>query len=114
MRKCRIQRENLILARHAEEAAIDKYSSIKGRKRIPSRKLRMVVVRIDSKGKITESKPCSHCVEVMRSYGIRKVTYSTKEGVFITESLDDIVTQQSVGYRSVEQAMDILDEMVVL
>jgi deoxycytidylate deaminase len=113
--KRQIQRSGLVLARHAEENALEKYISsigIKGRKAVARRKLHVVVIRINNENEITESKPCSHCVEVMRSYGIRKVTYSTRDGKLITESLTLIVTQPSVGYRSVERAINVLDEMV--
>lgn len=85
---------------------------MRGRKSVARRKLHVVVIRINTNNEITESKPCSHCVDVMRSYGIRKVTYSTKSGDLVTESLTTIVTQPSVGYRSVERAINILDEMV--
>jgi deoxycytidylate deaminase len=112
--KRQIQRTGLVLARHAEENALEEYHSnigIRGRKAIARRKLHVVVIRINNNNEITESKPCSHCVDVMRSYGIRKVTYSTKKGDLVTESLNIIVTQPSVGYRSVERAINILDEM---
>lgn len=104
-----------MLARHAEENALDRYHSgigFKGRKKITPRKLHIIVIRVNSIGDMVESKPCSHCTEVMRSYGIRKVTYSTNNGIIITESLTTIVTQPSVGYRSTERAINILDEML--
>jgi deoxycytidylate deaminase len=113
--KSQLKRTGLVLARHAEENALEKYHScigIKGRKKIAPRKLHMIVIRINSVGDLTESKPCSHCVDVMRSYGIRKVTYSTKEGTFVTESLAVIISQPSVGYRSVDRAINILDNMI--
>lgn len=111
-----IQRTGLVLARHAEENAIEKYHStigIRGRKAIARRKLHVCVIRINSAGNITESKPCTHCVEVMRSYGIRKVTYSTRDGTLVTEPLVTIATQPSVGYRSVDRAINVLDKMLV-
>ena len=113
--KRKIQRTGLALARHAEESALAKYQSsvgVRGRKPIARRKLIMYCVRINSIGELTESKPCSHCAEVMRNYGIRKVKYSTWEGAIITESLATIVTRPSVGYRSVERVVHILDEMM--
>jgi deoxycytidylate deaminase len=110
-----IQRNGLVLAKHAEENALNKYNlniGNGGRKAISKRKLHVVVIRIDSNYELTESKPCSHCAEVMRLYGIRKVTYSTRNGNLITEHLNLIVTHSSVGYRSVERAINILDEMI--
>lgn len=113
--KTQIRRTGLVLARHAEENALSKYHDgigIKGRKGVARRKLHMVVIRVNSVGDITESKPCSHCVDVMRSYGIRKVTYSTRDGTLTTESIALIESQPSVGYRSVDRALNILDEML--
>lgn len=113
--RTQIKRTGLVLARHAEENALKKYHDsigIRGRKKIAIRKLHMVVVRINSDDEIVESKPCSHCVEVMKSYGIRKVTYSTKDGTLTTESLSLIISHPSVGYRSVERTLSILDEMI--
>lgn len=113
--KKHIERTGLVLAKHAEENALEKYNSnigIGGRKKIAKRKLHIIVIRINKNNEITESKPCSHCVEVMLSYGIRKVTYSTSNGDLVTESLNVIVTYPSVGYRSVERAINILDEMI--
>lgn len=78
------------------------------------RKLCLLVIRIDAQGNLTESKPCSHCVEVLKEYGIRKVCYSTKEGIIVTESLETIITSTSVGYRSAERALAMLDEMLDL
>lgn len=107
----------MALSKHAEENAVDKYLStigIKGRKKIASRKLHIIVVRINSLGELTESKPCSHCVSVMRDRGIRKVTYSNKHGELITESVKsmDTSTHSSVGYRSIEDAIHILDTII--
>ena len=115
--KKQIERTGLVLARHAEENALEKYRALlrtSRQKKISKRKLHMYVVRINAKGELTESKPCSHCVEVLREYGIRKITYSTREGTLITESLSKIQTQASVGYRSVERSLDMLNEMLAL
>ncbi|CAH6419478.1 Hypothetical protein HVR_LOCUS658 [uncultured virus] len=113
--KNQIKRTGLVLSRHAEENVLEKYHhriGVKGRKKVAHRKLQMIIIRVNAVGDMVESKPCSHCVEVMKSYGIRKVTYSTSSGVMITESLSIIITQHSVGYRSVERAINILDEML--
>jgi deoxycytidylate deaminase len=108
-------RSGLILARHAEENALDRYRSVigvRGRKKMKIRKLHLVVIRIDCRDNITESKPCSHCVEVMRNFGIRKVTYSNKAGELITELLANIISHPSVGYQSAARAMRVIDEML--
>lgn len=106
--KLQIQRTGLVLARHAEEnALIDivqvSFQYLNQRKKVNSKEK----VACNTNNEIIESKPCSHCVEVMRSCGIRKVTYSTKSGDFVTESLITIVSQPSVGYRSVQREINI-------
>lgn len=103
-----------MLARHAEENALEKYRSkigFRDRKAVSPRKLRMIVIRINAKGELVNSKPCSNCVKIMKEYGIRKVTYSTPEGM-VTESIETINSTPSVGQRSVDRAISILDEMV--
>lgn len=109
-----IKRNGLVLARHAEENALDRYKKLIERTgvRYTTRKLHLTVIRINAKGELMESKPCSHCVTVLCNYGIRKVTYSTKDGRLITESLQTIISQPSVGYRSADRALDMLDEML--
>ena len=106
----------MVLARHAEENALEKYKSsigLHGRKEISLRKLTLCVIRINALGELTESKPCAHCAEVFRSFGIRKVAYSTRNGNILTISLNKLVTEPSVGYRSMETAINILDEMIL-
>lgn len=111
--KREIYQRGLTVALHAEENALHQYQTkipLRGQKRIRPRKLHMVVIRIDSLDQLTESKPCTHCIEVMRSYGIRKVTYSTKDSEIITEFLVNIVSEHSRGYRSVERVLEVLDD----
>ena len=109
-----VKRTGLVLARHAEENALDRYKKLIERTgtKYTTRKLHLTVIRINARGELTESKPCSHCVAVLRDYGIRKITYSTKEGTLVTESLQTITSQPSVGYRSAERALQMLDEML--
>lgn len=105
----------MILARHAEENVIAKYRSligVKDRKEFPKRKLHIMVIRINSNNELTESKPCGHCLEVMQSYGIRKVTYSTRQGIMVTESLINIPKEASAGYNAVQSSINILDDML--
>jgi len=119
------------LSKHAEENALMRYySTCKSNYRryldgnrsyvnckrninIPIRKLKIVVIRTNSYGELLDSKPCSHCVNVMKSYGIKKVIYSTKSSdntqCMITESIATIVSRPSVGYRSIERSINILN-----
>ena len=109
-----VKRNGLVLARHAEENVLARYKKLIDRTgaKYATRKLHLTVIRINAKGELTESKPCSHCVQVLRAYGIRKITYSTKDGTLITESLQTITSMPSVGYRSSERAVQMLNEML--
>lgn len=71
-----------------------------------------MVIRINSNNELTESKPCGHCIEVMQSYGIRKVTYSTREGILVTECINNIPKEASAGYNAVEKSINILNDML--
>lgn len=58
----------------------------------------MYVVRVSS-GKATEgmimfrnSRPCAQCLRAMRTAGVKKVTYSTADGKFITEQIAFMVS----------------------
>lgn len=104
----------LVLSRHAEENVLTKYEAsigIRDRKPVAKRKLHMVVIRISASEELMESKPCANCIKLLREYGIRKITYSTG-GELVTESLATMVGQPSVGYRSVDRAISILDSML--
>jgi len=87
---------------HAEESVIYKYCAslgVKGRKRIKQRKLHIIVIRVNNSNTLIESKPCDHCLMIMKQVGIRKVTYSTKNGELVTETIDGMQANTSAGYR---------------
>jgi len=110
-----IKRYGCKLAKHAEENALDRYLYKLGDKRnkkINFNKLHVTVIRIDDNNNLIESKPCDHCIEVMKSYGIRKVTYSTREGILITENVDKVISTCSSGYRSIEKTIKLLDDTI--
>lgn len=112
--KRQLCRSHMSLACHAEESALNNYRSKyrPGSKNIATRKLKIIVIRINKDGNMTESKPCSHCISVMKSFGIRKVTYSNKEGKLVTESVDDVKTTESTGYQSIAQVIEYLDSII--
>ena len=43
----------------------------------------MLVVRVNPKGLLRDSKPCTKCLRLLRRRGIRKVVYSTSAGNFL-------------------------------
>ena len=61
---------------HAE---VDMLSKLWGRHYIDS-KMKVVVLRINSKGELKNSKPCPSCSNILSALGVEKVWFSTKEG----------------------------------
>lgn len=59
---------------HAE---VDVISRLWGRTYIDSR-LRLVVIRINSRGELCNSRPCNNCMTVIESLGINKIWFSTE------------------------------------
>jgi tRNA(Arg) A34 adenosine deaminase TadA len=47
----------------------------------------IVVIRLGSDGTFKNSRPCSHCVNVLKFYNIKKVVYSSEDGLLITEKI---------------------------
>jgi deoxycytidylate deaminase len=112
--KQNIQRHGIVLSQHAEETVLHNYEKRKFlHKKIPVRKLHLIVIRVNSLGDLCESKPCQNCLQLLKEYGIRKVTYSTTNGLLITENIDTMQSTPSVGYRSAERIMDLLNELTL-
>lgn len=47
----------------------------------------MLSIRINTKGFLAMARPCAKCWELLRGYGIRKVTYSSRDGSMVTERI---------------------------
>lgn len=83
---------------HAEMDALSKYSRIFSRKRNYKNrkacvKMDMIVIRINDRGQLRNSKPCSKCLEIMnvsRSCRIENIYYSTNNGEIIKEKFVDL------------------------
>jgi deoxycytidylate deaminase len=103
-----IQRNGLHMSRHAEEAVLAKYQKLKRR----YKRVRLVVIRINALGELVESQPCSHCTELMKTMGIRKVTYSDNEGILRSEKVVNLNSQESVGFRAVSRTMTLIDDLL--
>lgn len=88
---------NYMPSTHAE---IDAYSKIKNYKNI-SKKLDLFVIRITKGGKLAESRPCSHCIEILSKsrLNIVNVYYSTSDGTIVCESFKNL-TSNSNNYVS--------------
>lgn len=72
------------ITRHAEENVFFK-TKIKNVKNLD-----IIVIRINSKLELRNSKPCVHCLEKLKKYNIRKVYYSTQEGGLHSDYLSNI------------------------
>ena len=64
---------------HAE---VDMLSKLWGRYYIDS-KMKVVVLRINSKGELKNSKPCSSCSNIFDALGVSRVWHSTNQGTII-------------------------------
>lgn len=59
----------------------------------------LVVYREDKEGNMTSARPCPMCMEKIRSVGVKKIAYSTKEGM-VTEKVTDFKDEYSENYES--------------
>jgi tRNA(Arg) A34 adenosine deaminase TadA len=50
----------------------------------------ILVVRINSEGMLSDSKPCSMCINLMKAYGIKRVYYSDIDGNICFMKLNQI------------------------
>ena len=64
---------------HAE---VDMLSKLWGRYYIDS-KMKVVVLRINSKGELQNSKPCPSCSNIFSALGVGKIWFSTKNGSIV-------------------------------
>lgn len=79
---------------HAEYDALSKLEPLRNRKRLVS--INLLVVRLSSKNKIQSSKPCHHCIEMMKifpakiGYTINNIYYSHENGSIIKTKLSTL------------------------
>jgi hypothetical protein len=59
------------------------------------KKLDIIVIRVNTIGRMFNSRPCSHCLNMMKSTGIRRVHYSNELGEIVTESVKDMISIQT-------------------
>jgi len=96
--------KNIFLSFHAEEKAIRDFLRFERKRyRSISKNLILIVIRIDNKNNLIDSKPCSHCVKIMKNLGLKKVVYSQKDGSLIIERLSKIKSISSSGYKTIEE-----------
>lgn len=59
----------------------------------PSKKLNLLVIRINKKNELCNSRPCYHCLKMMQSTNIKKVYYSIDNEI-IYENVNDMLSIQ--------------------
>jgi deoxycytidylate deaminase len=63
-----------------------------------------ILVFRDTSTGIKNSKPCSECINTMKNMGIRRVYYSTDDGILVYEKVSEIFsTHRSQMTRHIEQ-----------
>jgi deoxycytidylate deaminase len=91
---------------HAEHDCIRKYSKMK---KETSKKLKMytlVVFKLDKEGNYKNSRPCQHCIETMKKFGINKVIYSNEYGGLSVEhikTMDESSAFVSLGWKRIKK-----------
>ncbi len=68
---------------HAEEAAI--LNALRKGGPVPLVGSTLYVSRVGRNGEVGIAKPCKHCQEVIKSFHIKEVVYTTPDGVAIME-----------------------------
>jgi len=53
----------------------------------------MVVIRINTKNELVNSKPCENCIYYLRLYGIKNVYYSNENGEIVKEKITEIESE---------------------
>jgi deoxycytidylate deaminase len=66
---------------HAEEAAL--LQAVKQHGVLELRNSTLHVVRLSKSGHLAMAKPCHHCQELLLRFQIKKVLYSTKDGMAV-------------------------------
>jgi deoxycytidylate deaminase len=50
-----------------------------------------MVVRFDKEGKLLQSKPCIHCFNLIKDFGIKKIYYSNDKGSITCSKVNTFV-----------------------
>ena len=61
------------------------------------KKLKLYIVRIDSKGELRDSRPCLSCFNKLKELGIKKVIYSTQDSNIESKKLSEYSTLDQVS-----------------
>ena len=85
---------------HAEEDVLRRFSKLNNHKK---KKYQIMILRVTDKGNLCDSRPCIHCLRLIKESGIRVVHYSTRNRDInrekITNMYDSIENKYSSGVR---------------
>ena len=73
---------------HAEHDAI--YNCKSRFRKIKTKNLKMIVIRISATDQLLNSKPCLNCTHLIREYGIRKIYYINEENKLVFDRVDQL------------------------
>jgi len=82
-------RMNPLPSIHAEHDCLRKFN-FKNLSRKKRQALALVVFKVDREGNLKNSKPCQHCLKLLKRHDIGKVIYSNNDGTFISEIVRDM------------------------
>ena len=77
---------------HAEYDCLRKCPRLETRRK---QSYTLVVYRYDNHGQLKNSRPCHHCLLLLKRVGIHRVRYSTDKGEFIEERVQDMEVSES-------------------
>lgn len=80
----------LFHSKHAEHGALLYLKNKKVKKNI-----KLIVIRIDSIGRLVNSTPCENCIYRIRNAGITKIIYVNENNVLIEDKINHIKFQPS-------------------
>lgn len=95
-------------SQHAELSAIDRFVKnygmslfsskgvVKNTKLLPKNLSKLVIIVIRYHGqKLVLSKPCKHCINLLKKLGIKKIYYSNEKGQIVYDKLSSITTNHT-------------------
>lgn len=93
---------------HAEVDALISIKNKNIRNLIGKFGIDIVVIRVDKKLKLQNSRPCNCCIEYLKTTGIRRVFYTNNFGELVYEFLNDMPKlHYSSGYNYMKRHNDV-------
>ena len=95
-------------ALHAEHHAMLPLTHRKRGQKMKKKRHSLLVIRLLPSGKLGNSRPCNHCVSLMRQVGLKKVYYSNQEGNIVMEKVQGMLAlHQSQGFEWLQSSVEV-------